>query len=83
MKARFHITDHALLRYLERVKGVDIEAARAEMHRTLAVGVDHEGLTGVRAGPFSFRIEDGSVTTVIRVTSRSIQTGGKRRELPE
>lgn len=26
-----HITDHAVLRYLERVKGVDIDAVRAEM----------------------------------------------------
>jgi hypothetical protein len=83
MKARFHITDHALLRYLERVKGIDLDAARAEMHRTLAVGIEHEGLIGIRAGAFSYRIEDGSVTTVIRVNSRSIQTGGKRRELPE
>ena len=26
-----YISDHAVLRYLERVKGVDIEAIRAEM----------------------------------------------------
>lgn len=26
-----YVTDHAVLRYLERVKGIDIEAVRAEL----------------------------------------------------
>jgi len=29
----FHISDHAVLRYLERVKGVDVQAAREEIGR--------------------------------------------------
>jgi hypothetical protein len=29
--AGIHITDHALVRFLERVKGVDVESARAEI----------------------------------------------------
>jgi hypothetical protein len=42
-----HITDHALLRYLERVKGIDVQAARLEMmaaenavHTAASMGCD-------------------------------------------
>jgi hypothetical protein len=38
-----YITDHAVLRYLERVKGVDIEAIRAEM---AAPGLEIAGIIG-------------------------------------
>jgi len=30
-----HVTDHAVLRYLERVKGVDIDAVRDELGRVV------------------------------------------------
>ena len=36
-----YISDHAVLRYLERVKGVDVEAARAEMmSASVATAID-------------------------------------------
>ena len=43
---RPHITDHALLRYLERHVGIDIEAHRREMERAVERGVQ-EGACGV------------------------------------
>lgn len=45
------VTDHAVLRYLERARGVDVEAARAEIAAKVARGVaagaafvTHDGL---------------------------------------
>lgn len=40
-----YVSDHAVLRYLERVKGIDIEATRAEMQSkaldtAVAIGCD-------------------------------------------
>lgn len=37
------VTDHAVLRYLERKHGVDIEAIRAHIAQLVARGVDRQG----------------------------------------
>lgn len=64
MKRKFHITDHAVLRYLERVKGVDIEAARAEISRTLSVGDDHEGLSAVTSNGHRYVLRGRTLVTI-------------------
>lgn len=48
-----YISDHAVLRYLERVKGVDIEAIRAEM---MSPAVD----TAARIGCDTVRMGNGA-----------------------
>ena len=60
------ISDHAIVRWLERVKGVDIEAIRAEM-RTPALAKADEFGCPVLIGRHGERlvIRDGVVTTVI------------------
>jgi hypothetical protein len=69
-----HITDHAVLRYLERVHGVDTEmfrtAIRHEIGASAAVGV-------VVGGPFSVKTATGvyvcngaNVVTVLRPGAR-------------
>jgi len=61
-----HVTDHALVRYLERVKGIDMDLIRAELasptaHLAEAFGASHVILkTGERA-----LIRDGCVQTVL------------------
>lgn len=40
-----YVSDHAVLRYLERVKGVDIEGVRAEM-MTSATAIDRAAAFG-------------------------------------
>ena len=62
-----HITDHALLRYLERVQGVDVAAARAEMAAKLRIAEEFSGVCGVLSGGFSYRVRGRHVTTVIAV----------------
>lgn len=60
------ISDHAVLRYLERVKGVSIEAIKAEMRTP---GLDHAERFGapVLIGRHGERlvIQNGVVVTVI------------------
>ena len=62
---RIRITDHAVLRYLERVRGLDVEAVRAEMAVVVAIAAEHPTATAVLSGGFRFRIRADAVVTVI------------------
>lgn len=62
------ITDHAVIRYLERVKGVDVDALRHEIGKLVTHGVE-QGACGVTVAGFNYRIEGGCVVTV--------QSGGR------
>lgn len=60
------ITDHAIIRYLERVKGVDIDAIRAEMQSaTLVAAVEFGAKVLIGRNGERFVIRDGVVVTVI------------------
>ncbi|WP_333822840.1 hypothetical protein [Pinisolibacter sp.] len=57
------VTDHAVLRWLERVEGFDVEALRAEIGRAGAVGVEHgAGVVVVPGGKLI--VYEGRVVTV-------------------
>lgn len=77
-KPRTHVTDHAVLRYLERVRGLDIEALRRE----IGARVDRAcaaGASGVQIDGFTYQIaHDGGVPTVVTLTHTNrpdIRTG--------
>ncbi len=75
MKKPIHpVTDHALIRYLERVKGVNIEALRHEIGRIVDDGLN-KGVCGVQSAGFTYRIEGGRVVTVYRSNRPNIRTG--------
>jgi hypothetical protein len=72
------ITDHALIRYLERVKGVDVEALRREIAQVVARG--HElGASAVRTDGFTYRIEAGRVVTIHPQCRPSLRFGSRPR----
>lgn len=58
------ITDHAVVRYLERVKGIDIDATRSEIadivRRGVSLGAQSVILDGMR-----YRLEGNFVVTVM------------------
>lgn len=58
------ITDHAVVRYLERVKGIDIEATRSEIaeivRRGVGLGAQSVILDGMR-----YRLDGHHVVTVV------------------
>ncbi|MDT8856450.1 hypothetical protein RNZ50_15760 [Paracoccaceae bacterium Fryx2] len=58
------VTDHAVIRYLERVVGIDVEALRDEIRAKVEPGV-RLGACGVRSGGFNYRIIDGVVVTIV------------------
>ncbi len=75
MKPRVHITDHALIRYIERVKGFDVDKIRAEIENLVAPTLGTKA-TGISANGFTYRIQDGAVTTVV---PGSTPAGAKRK----
>ena len=80
-KSRFHVTDHAVLRYLQRVQGVDVEAVRRAMRKTVHnVAEDHPGANGVIADGFLYRIRGDAVVTVMPHNQQDLRTGGKGRK---
>lgn len=85
MKKAIHpVTDHAVVRYLERVQGVDIDALRAEIGRIAddglergAAAVNHDGFRYVLAG-------DRVVTVELQNRPERGQcTTGKRGWVPD
>ncbi|MGH1416878.1 MAG: hypothetical protein ACRBB0_25565 [Pelagimonas sp.] len=84
-KSRHTISDRALLRYLERAKGVDVEALRRELGRRVDSAVEgHVGLSAVNIAGLRFAIgRDGTVPTVwpSSATERHIGTYKRRREI--
>ncbi len=75
------VTDRAVLRYLERVCGMDIETVRSEIGRTVDLCLDHPDACGVVSGGFAYKLRDGVVTTVApqnRPRKRAGRRGVKR-----
>lgn len=63
VRARAQVTDHAVVRYLERVWGVDIDALRARIAREAESGVQH-GAAAVNRGKVKFVLQGALVVTV-------------------
>ncbi|MGR3485503.1 MAG: hypothetical protein ACU0BF_09170 [Paracoccaceae bacterium] len=74
---RAHVTDHALVRFLERVEGIDIERVRRRIQDEVQRGVEMDA-AGVRRDGVRYTLVDGSVVTVTRVGRSDPRTGGHR-----
>lgn len=57
------VTDHAVVRYLERVRGFNIENVRAAI-LTIAGGAAAVGAKAVRKDGFCYQIRDRKIVTV-------------------
>jgi len=76
------VSDHALVRYLERVKGIDIEAACAEVAEIAGVAAALGATCKVHAG-HCYVIAGYTVTTVLPEGGRlSRKSRPKRRRYP-
>lgn len=58
------VTDHAVLRHLERVEGLDVEAIRVEIARRTSRGLQM-GAASVLFNGFRYVIRGGRVVTVL------------------
>lgn len=77
---KVHATDHALLRYLERVRGIDVEAIRAHIEKTCE-GAAAMGASYVHTEGVKFAIVNHNVTTVIPNTKVPTATHVRRMGL--
>ena len=72
------VSDHALLRYLERVLRIDVEAHRCEVGRKVDRAMVHPGACGVRVGGFTYKLRGQVVTTVVPSDKPSHRTPRRR-----
>lgn len=79
MTPRAIVSDHALLRYMERVLRIDVEALRDDVARIAQVGVEH-GASGVQAGGYSYKLVGDRVTAVLTTATPNIRLGRKARK---
>ena len=66
----FKISDHAAMGFLQRVKGIDIAAVKAEVAEQVATDMPLEGEAAVTRNGFRYVIQNGVVVTVKKITSR-------------
>lgn len=64
-KPLYPVSDHAVLRWLERVHGMDIETIRREIGHKAAVALDHPGAEAVLVDGIKLQLREGVVTTVV------------------
>lgn len=64
------ITDHALLRYMERVHGIDIAALKADLLNGPLVNAIRAGATAMKTPDGTFVINGSSVTTFLSADMR-------------
>lgn len=74
-----HVSDHALLRYLERVVGIDVAGYRHEVERKVARGVEM-GASAVVSEGFRYVLVEWRVTTVSPVRHDFPQSDRRREE---
>jgi hypothetical protein len=64
MKKPLHsVSDRAVIRYLERVEGMDIESIRRKIGHTVDRGIE-QGAIGVVVGGVVYKLVEGVVSTV-------------------
>ena len=68
-KSRTLVTDHAIVRYLERQWGVDIAGLKGRIGRRADLGLD-SGASAVNVDGLRFVIDNGKVVTVNKIKRR-------------
>lgn len=76
-KSRHPVSDHAVLRYLERVEGVDIERLRRMIGRQVDQAVEM-GANRLNHDGFAYVLADGVVVT-IQEACRPERCRGRRK----
>ena len=75
-KPAIHITDHALLRYLERVLGYDVETLRRQIGHEISARTSGDA-TSVKMDGYQYRIENKAVVTITSLNRPNIRSGRK------
>lgn len=79
-KSRTPVTDHAVLRYLERVEGIDIEAVRRRIGKTVDLAGDHPAASAILSNGVRYHLRACVVVTITLATRPDLATGRQRKE---
>lgn len=84
MKRGLQITDNAVLQYLERVQGLDVDGVRDELARRVKAAVEMEA-NAVHIDGFRYVLRENVLVTVHRSNQSDVRTGRVRgkRFLPD
>jgi hypothetical protein len=75
MTEPLRVTDHAVLRYLERAHGLDIEAVRQHIASRCTTGAELNALS-VIVEKVKFVLHEGAVITTLRSRTVAFPKGG-------
>ena len=81
-KKRTYITDHALMRYMQRVHNINVEKYREEMHSDEIEAMVKAGAQTVKIDGFTFICKEGRIVTTYEgrtVKGRGLKNPRKRR----
>lgn len=73
-----HVTDHAVLRYLERVKGIDIDAVRDELGRVVDRAIELGAGAAIVDG-VKYVLNDKTIVTCTEVKQVPLRGRAMRR----
>ena len=77
------LTDHALLRYLERIEGIDIPAIRSGIMTDKVIAAIKAGASSITVSGAKFRIVDNNLVTIIEKPRKPKAKAGKKWEETE
>jgi len=69
------VTDRAILRYLEKIEGVDMRPIRRRIEKAARLAIEH-GASGVTVEGVTYKLDETRVTTVAPVKRRRIKVVG-------
>jgi hypothetical protein len=75
---RARVSDHAVVRFLERVKGMDIEKIRREILSETVLAAIAMGARAVEIEGHKFTIVDGCITTCLPPGANGFSHGAGR-----
>jgi hypothetical protein len=64
-KPSARVSDHAVIRYLERARCIDIDAIRSEILTPDRIRAIENGATRIKVGRFEFLVIDRTIVTII------------------
>lgn len=77
-RTEIRVTDHAVVRYLERVEGMDIDALRNVIGHKVAEGIE-QGACSVIVDGYRYFISDQSVVSIEMQNRPALHLGSLRR----
>ena len=80
-RSRIHITDHAVLRYVEHVMGIDLGAVRSKIAAGVAIAEDCPSCIAVTKDGFRYVLVGDTLVTIHRIARASDRKSKPKRPL--